>query len=479
MNADGDYTHNFCLTDLPTNEFCVLLKNNMQKELIETAAETVSKRNYGKYKDLAIYLQKNCEGFSKVRADSIYDRYIPMWKSNKMFIPIDCLLELHRIVDGKDNRIENSIEKIKYKDTPNRTAITFPFIYDENIATISELIKTEGHLKRNLRHCALTNKNTEFINHAKVILKGFGIHKPYENLIIEADIPNKTVMRVMRKDMEFKFHLRKIKNKMKIRFVDKFEYGETKEYEIIFNDNSIINLKIKIPYDSNIIAESSFAICGATICLHITNKTLCKLMNILCEVPSGKKSELIRFSELIFDSPKDVRKAVISAVMSAEGSVEIKERRIRFFVQSKIYTLQLKRLFENFGIKPSISKKGSFIILGITSRNDLIRFSENFNFITAEKNEKLNRILSTYERFIFRHQEGLMETLELLHNHNSLNAYQIANKLNKHKDTAFLHLNKGIEDGLINKNVSTRPYNYFITNKGIEFLGENNVMFRN
>ena len=49
-------------------------------------------------------------------------------------------------------------------------------------------------------------------------------------------------------------------------------------------------------------------------------------------------------------------------------------------------------------------------------------------------------------------------------------AYEISKILGKHKDTIFHHLNRGIKQGLIIKDIRTWPYTY-TTKMGINCLG--------
>lgn len=465
----------FHLTDLPSDEFSVLLKGNLQKELIEKAAKEIaktSKRDYGKYKDLAIHLQKNCNGFSKISAESLWDRYISRWKSGKMFIPIDCIIELCKLTNESLDKIEKNIEKIKYKLSPNKSAVGFNFVYDESLAAIGEAVKTEGNIKRGFNQCKISSESIDFINHIKKLLKDVCVPdcSLYENLAIEAEIPNRNVLKIIDdKQKEFRFCIRQNKKKLKVIFHDNFRYEENKEYMIIMKDNKIIYITIHIPLYSIIKRKSSFGICSTTINLDITNKTFCRLINIFCKVPAGKKSNIIEIASILFNSPESVKKAAINVIMASEGWVEPNGKRIRIFVNSKEYIKSLKMLFEHFNIIPTINSRN---YLSITSRKDLLLFSHNFDFIINEKNEKLKHILESYKRNPFRHKEGLIRTLKFLKEKNESTAYELSKFINKHKDTAFSHLNNGIRRGLINKNTSFWPYRYSLTSEGDKFLGE-------
>jgi len=142
----------FHLDDL-INDFCILLDEGLQKELIESAAKNISaktKRSYGKYSDLSKHLKGTCKSFCNIKYESIQDRYISQWKRQKMFIPVDCAIELCKLTNISTIKLENHIKKIKHKNCPNKTAVKFPLIYNEDLAFLGETIRVEGNIKKNL-----------------------------------------------------------------------------------------------------------------------------------------------------------------------------------------------------------------------------------------------------------------------------------------------------------------------------------------
>ncbi|MDI6825917.1 MAG: hypothetical protein QMD36_01835 [Candidatus Aenigmarchaeota archaeon] len=86
-----------------------------------------------------------------------------------------------------------------------------------------------------------------------------------------------------------------------------------------------------------------------------------------------------------------------------------------------------------------------------------------------DKNHRVNQILKTYERTTFRRGEGLVKTIKLLKENKTLTAREVAQKLNKHKDTAFSRFNRGVRRGLIFREIKGMSYKY-LTHGGEVFL---------
>lgn len=458
--------HEFKITDLPTNEFCVLLETELQNKIIYDAAKKFG--GWGSFTKLARHLKKRCRSFENVKWESINDAYIPLWKKCKMFIPIDVLIELFKFSGKNTEKFKtSSIRFLKYKSGRSKP-INFNFRYGTPLAVMVEIIKTEGHLKTNFFHSSFSSENIEFIKYTKKYLKNLKIPNDSidEILRVEIDAP-KNVVRIIKSGNEIKFRKFVRRGKNKISFTDKFNYGEINEYKILTKKFSSTDLKVKILGNSKIQTQCAYGHSGAVIVLTIHNITFNKILYHLCNVPSGKKSKLIKLCPLIFTSPPSLKVSVIGAVIACEGWVELRGRRIRFFVESSEYVDGINKLLKDLGIKPNIDKNN---FLSISSRNDLLVFSQNIDMIIESKKEKLNEILVTYKRFIFRWDEGLTQVVKILSKNNNLTAYQIARKINKHKDTAFFHINGGIMKGLITKNSQKMPFTYSITSKGENFL---------
>jgi hypothetical protein len=457
----------FKLTDLPIDEFCLLLERNAQKELVEMAEAKISEktgREYGKIKDLAKHLKNRCESFSKIKLESIWNQYIRLWKSSRMFIPIDCVIELCKLTNQDPEEIKRHIFKLKHITGKNHSSISFNFVYDEVIAGLGELIKCEGHLKKNLRQFSLENANVDLINHFKSLLKRLGVKNKYELLKVETDIPKKAIIRkVLINDKEIRFSTRFNKSgKRKVMFHDKFKYGTRKEY-IIITDSNAIKVAVKIPLRSNITAESTYGISSSSIHIDVTNITLSKILHLLTNVPSGKKSKIIEFCPLLGASPLIVKREVINVIFASEGWLE--ENRIRIYLNSLGYVKDIYSLLKEFGMNPTLS---NYNYLSINTWRDIEIFDKNFNLIVNDKELKLKEMISNKKNF--KHGEGLSEILNFLKEKKSASVKEISSNFNKSKDDIWQHLKNGEKQNLIAKNTNFWPYRYSLTEGGESFL---------
>lgn len=457
----------FKLTDLPINEFCLLLEPSVQKELVEMAEAKISEktgREYGKIKDLAKHLKNRCESFSKIKLESIWNQYIRLWKSSRMFIPIDCVIELCRLTGRDPEEIKRYVVKLKHITGKNHSSVSFNFLYDEVIAGLGELIKCEGHLKKNLRQFSLENASVDLINHFKSLLKELGVKDKYELLRVETDIPKKSIIRkVLIKGKEIRFSTRFNKaGKRKIIFNDKFKYGTRKEYAIITNSNAI-KVAVKIPFDSNIKAESTCGISSSSIHIDVTNITLSKILHLLTNVPSGKKSKIIEFCPLLGASPSIVKKEVIDVIFASEGWLE--GNRVRIYLNSSDYVKDIYSLLKEFGMNPTLS---DYNYLSINTWRDLEIFDKNFNLIVSDKELKLKEMISNKKNF--KHGEGLSEILSFIKEKKFASVKEMSSNFNKSKDDIWFHLKNGEKQSLIAKNTNFWPYRYSLTEGGESFL---------
>jgi hypothetical protein len=456
----------FKLTDLPINEFCVLLKPKIQKELVQAAINKFG--SWGAGNRLLLHLHKICKSLSKVNFKSLQKGYLSCWKKSKMFIPLDVVIEISRLIGKNPEEIKSHIIKLKHITGKNSNSISFKFVYDKALAALSEIIKVEGHLKKNLRQFHIGNESVDLLNYVKMLLRKIDIKKCdiYEYLKIEADIPNEVEIKEVintenNKALKFSSKINKGK-KRKIMFGDRVKYGTEKRYKIL-TDKMTINIDVKIPFESKIVGKSNYGIVSPSINLYITNITLCKILHILCGVPTGKKSRKITMCPLIKFSPISVKRMVVSGVMACESWLE--NSRIRIYLDSLKYLESLNRLLKEFGIQPILRKKYNYISINL--RKDLKIFANNFDFIVKEKKIKLGEILS--RRKVFKHGEVLLEIIRLIKKNGSITVKDAKKYLNRHKDTAWVHLKKGVKCGLIKELSNFWPYRYSLTKKGEVF----------
>ncbi|MBI2507452.1 hypothetical protein HYV89_00690 [Candidatus Woesearchaeota archaeon] len=117
------YLHNYDKSEPPN--ICVLLRKGWQKKLIVNAANKISHKKFGQYKKLSYYLKEKCKSFDQIDVSSIFDVYIPLWKKNKKFIPIDCAIELMKLNNLNSSHLENNIYRMKILRTHNKYSVRF------------------------------------------------------------------------------------------------------------------------------------------------------------------------------------------------------------------------------------------------------------------------------------------------------------------------------------------------------------------
>lgn len=103
----------------------VMLDEATQKTLIENAAENIAKplKASNKYALLSRKLIENCESLKLVKLKSVRDRYLPRWKSHKMFIPLDCLVFLSTACGKNLDDVFPAIDMVKQFRAHNNFAV--------------------------------------------------------------------------------------------------------------------------------------------------------------------------------------------------------------------------------------------------------------------------------------------------------------------------------------------------------------------
>lgn len=84
--------------------------------------------------------------------------------------------------------------------------------------------------------------------------------------------------------------------------------------------------------------------------------------------------------------------------------------------------------------------------------------------ILQDKNERLSTFLSNIKSF--KHGEGLLQIIEFMKDNKLVTVKNMSILLNRHVDTIWNHLNKGMERGLIEKHDNYWPYRFSLTKRG-------------
>ncbi|MAG02026.1 hypothetical protein CMI42_01705 [Candidatus Pacearchaeota archaeon] len=462
---------------MPKDEFVILLKPEIQKRLIVDALKEISKgnRSWGKCKRLAIFLHKKCKSFHNIKPNSLWDSYIFDWKSSKRYIPLDCVIELYKLVNY--DLCKDDVLLVKYKISPNKSGVKFPFYYNEDLSFLGEAIKADGHIRKNLVQVNISNKNLIFLNKIERIIKNYVQENCiYKNLSIEIDIPkNKKVMEVIGENGKFKFRIHKASrsDKLKVSFYDSPD-NLFKKYIIRLSDNSEIFVKVG-DLNGEIISKSSYKIASTVLNLSICNMTFAKLLNILLEVPFGKKSDIIIMSDFLRKSPISVKQEAVNAILDTEAW--IRNNRIRIGLNSRKYLEGLKDILKDFDIDASLEKGRS--TLSINSVIELKKMAKYFRFSLDRKNNLLKNALN--KRSSLKKGAGIILVLKILKGNRELSNSQISDNRNKHFDTIHQQLLKCLEKGFVVRNTKVWPYKYNLTNKGLKILNskDKNEMYRN
>ncbi len=86
----------------------------------------------------------------------------------------------------------------------------------------------------------------------------------------------------------------------------------------------------------------------------ISNKAIYNLLNIVFNIPRGKKSEIVRIPEIILNSNKSIKSAFLIGIMLTEGGK--RKRGYGLSTASKKLWVDLIKLFSDVGIKVLVDK---------------------------------------------------------------------------------------------------------------------------
>lgn len=158
-------------------------------------------------------------------------------------------------------------------------------------------------------------------------------------------------------------------------------------------------MKIVIPNNGRIQAKCDVD-AQVVISITIQNITFTKILHYLCGVPVGRKTKIIGFCPLIFDSPISLKKSVLKGIYDCEGYVGIHSKSIVIDIQSQDYIKGIVQLLRKFGIDSHIGEKSKHLL--ITGWKNILSFKQKINFITQKRKKDLTTLLSSYKKFVFR-----------------------------------------------------------------------------
>lgn len=129
--------------------------------------------------------------------------------------------------------------------------------------------------------------------------------------------------------------------------------------------------------------------------IYINNKNLYELLQTKFNIPTGKKSSIIKPAENLH-LQEDEKISYIKGLFAGDGSVSHDQNlQIELWSKSKHLVTWLKRELQNFGVNSSVyfdNKKKQFLLM-IRQKESVKSFIENFSFVHPEKQEKLISLL--------------------------------------------------------------------------------------
>lgn len=383
--------------DLPKEKFSVKINQKYLKLLFQKNID-----RFGNLTNLTEYLHKNCSSLNNFTFESAYYR-IEQCKENKYQLPLDCFIELINICKEDIKNAEKNIELLGCKYVKNPLNIKFPIIFDENFAIVSEAIRTEGSLSKDLRKLEIGNSDTKLLSIFKKAL--FDKFKLTENNIkfsldSQIAIPNNIKKNEIticdltndRKIDNFALIDKTVAHKIKRQiFITDYNvtWPDKKEYLIKFRDKQI-KCKIEIPEKGAINYKSDFNgyenNISSVLKLKIGNIIIGKMLNHILKIQGGRKSRIIFLPDIVKYSPKIVIKKAFEITFACEGSASKNEVRVRSI--SKEFLMDWKNLLlDKFNIESNITNKDTQ--LQITRKNNFKKLLKEFNFIQHKKYEQI------------------------------------------------------------------------------------------
>jgi len=155
-----------------------------------------------------------------------------------------------------------------------------------------------------------------------------------------------------------------------------------------------------------------------------------KIINKFLEHLPDYRSEVIKVPNQIIEGPNIIKKEYLRALFDDEGSPNLRlfnktkewKRNLNLTSNSIRLLKDVKELLlKNFNIKTNKifknknnSNYDKSFVLGITSKDNFIKFMENIGFKVPYKKEKLSLIIKSYGNTFSRNKEGFNKIKEKL-----------------------------------------------------------------
>ncbi|MAG52667.1 MAG: hypothetical protein CMH62_01755 [Nanoarchaeota archaeon] len=464
---------------VPEDKFTADVDKEFLFNLIEKAREkTGSHRNL--YNELNFH-----HNLSRYDEKGISDN-IRKWQKGltRIQIPLDYYLAIGKLAGFDKLILDKNIKGIRFKGCRNNFN-NYPLALNKDWIYVSELTRCEGHITS--KRIALENTNTELIHKFRSALLNLGIKKETikERLDVKIQIPLATKLEDLKivnttYDQPIKKpHLRILKlkegNKKEVVFNDRnFEYNKTNIYLINYKKKKI-KVSVNVPKKDKITSESSlvdkrYQKSSIAVALDISNKTLAMILNVVFEIPMGKKSYIIHIPELIKKTPNEMLKIIIESVLDAESTVM--NDRIILGSKSKKYLEDLREILRKFNITSSFNANKE--VLNVFGHRNIDKINEHFGLI-KEKSNKINEVISNRKKT--QSPKGQSETLYL----KSISELGIADwkfistNAGRTNHSSRLYLKELLRKDYIRIFMNGKPKRYRITHLGKKHLEKNKM----
>lgn len=142
--------------------------------------------------------------------------------------------------------------------------------------------------------------------------------------------------------------------------------------------------------------------------------------------------------KLIISADKNCKALFLKALFDDEASVSVSEYKIEFEMANEAIVESVKKILEEFGIRPGKTGKRRKTKnhkmkyrFNICGKQDLEVFNEEIGFDHPEKKKKLEILLKSYQRIQYKRGEIRKLIVKTLKKTREMNIYELAKKLKR------------------------------------------------
>lgn len=402
-------------------------------------------------------------------------------------IPLDVLIEICKILKLNVYRIEKYITLLHAGHDKSGWKIKFPLEINEDLAYVSEAIRTEGNILYPFQGIAIPNTELTLLKRMETALKKLGIFKKslYKLIHIRMKRPNSKIIRITKEDGSNLHFLvaDDITYKTKIiQFTDSIDsLNVNKIYRIKLEGNKEISLKISIKEGKIKIETKPETLCRGVLRLVAYNSVLAKFLHYNLLIQTDKKSHKIFLPDILKNASLNVLKEIIGVVVSCEGHVGFYEKNldrfIRIKLQSKEYLENLRGILKKFNIESRIGfTTDKMFRLTISRQYNLLKFFKLFPLYHINKRKIINKIVESYSETRLEYYKADLMYLSYVKRHQPVTPLKLSKLLNKDDDHTRARLNKLFRSGLLERKErifngkGSTPLLYSISKSGEEKL---------